>query len=119
MLEFRTDALRNFLNAGHDALPGSVQGAILESQTESSGQQPCLKTDGWQGALPAADISDQAKFAAQLLVSLFRKAAIPDALQSLGSGLGALSVNLTDTQSNHVIKPFLATLNELTNSNKL
>src|SRR5688572_23354926 len=48
MLEFRTDALRNFLDAVHHVFPESTRGATLEAHTASSRQQPCLKTDRWQ-----------------------------------------------------------------------
>src|SRR3954468_4549442 len=54
MLEFRTDALRNFLDAVHHVFPGSTRGGTLESHTASSRQQPCLKTDGWQGHIQQA-----------------------------------------------------------------
>jgi hypothetical protein len=47
-LEFLAEAARNFLDAVHDALPGSAKGGILESHTDSSRQQPSAQTDRWQ-----------------------------------------------------------------------
>jgi hypothetical protein len=37
-LEFRAEAIRNFLDAVHDAFPGSAKSGILESHTGSSRQ---------------------------------------------------------------------------------
>src|SRR3954447_22786805 len=50
--EFLAEAARNFLDAVHDALPGSAKGGFLESQTDSSRQQPSAHTDRWQGIAP-------------------------------------------------------------------
>src|SRR4051812_45262840 len=50
MLEFRTEAVRDFLDAVHVAFPASAKTGILESHTDSLRQQPFRKTDGWQGA---------------------------------------------------------------------
>src|SRR3954452_6492219 len=49
MLEFRTEAVRDFLDAVHVAFPASAKTGILESHTDSLRQQPFRKTDGWQG----------------------------------------------------------------------
>src|SRR3954451_20274219 len=56
ILEFRTDAVRNFLDAGHDVFPGSAKGGVLESHIDSSRQQSSFKTDRWQGFLLCASI---------------------------------------------------------------
>jgi hypothetical protein len=48
MLEFRTEAVRNFLDAVHDAFPASAKTGILESHTDTLRQQPFRKTDRWQ-----------------------------------------------------------------------
>src|SRR3954465_5714999 len=48
MLEFRTEAVRDFLDAVHVAFPASAKTGILESHTDSLRQQPFRKTDGWQ-----------------------------------------------------------------------
>src|SRR4051812_26086594 len=50
MLEFRTEAVRDFLDAVHVAFPASAKTGILESHTDSLRQQPFRKTDGWQGS---------------------------------------------------------------------
>src|SRR3954454_11304152 len=54
-LEFRTEALRDFLDAVHHVVPGSAKGGTLEPHTNSSRQQPSLKTDRWQGGLLPGD----------------------------------------------------------------
>src|SRR5688572_23536093 len=52
-LEFRIDAVRNFRDAIHEAFPGSAKAESLESQTDSSRQQPSCRTDRWQGRQPS------------------------------------------------------------------
>jgi hypothetical protein len=48
--QFRTDALRDFLDAGHHVFPGSAKGEILESHTDATRQQPSPKLiDGKAG----------------------------------------------------------------------
>src|SRR5918994_4596212 len=47
-LEFRIDAVRNGLDAIHEAFPGSAKPGALESHTDSSRQQPSCRTDRWQ-----------------------------------------------------------------------
>src|SRR3954471_12927566 len=48
-LEFRAEAIRNFLDAVHHAVPGAAKSGILESHIDSSRQQPSCRTDRWQG----------------------------------------------------------------------
>jgi hypothetical protein len=50
-LEFRAEAIRNFLDAVHHAFPGAAKSGILESHIDSSRQQPSCRTDRWQGSL--------------------------------------------------------------------
>jgi hypothetical protein len=49
-LEFRAEAIRNFLDAVHHAFPGAAKSGILESHIDSSRQQPSCRTDRWQGS---------------------------------------------------------------------